>query len=156
MDWALLAELQQNARISYTELGRRVGLTPPAVIERIRRLEDSGVIGGYRVELNMDRIGRPLKAVIRIAQNDARGCNLGAVLREMPEVLESDRITGEDCYTLKVAVASPERLEDFLDRLAFYGKTTTSIVLSSPITHRVVQPLESGAAVQDEDARALA
>lgn len=156
VDWALLTELQQNARISYTELGRRVGLTPPAVIERVRRLEDSGVISGYRVDLNMDRIGRPLKAVIRIAQNDARGCNLGAVLRDMPEVLETDRITGEDCYTLKVAVASPERLEDFLDRLAVYGKTTTSIVLSSPIRYRVVQPLEAGAAAPEEDNRALA
>jgi Lrp/AsnC family transcriptional regulator, leucine-responsive regulatory protein len=157
VDWALLAELQQNARMSYTELGRRVGLTPPAVIERIRRLEDSDVIAGYRVELNMERVGRPLKAVIRIAQNDARGCNLGAVLREMPEVLECDRITGEDCYTIKVAVATPERLEDFLDRLSVYGRTTTSIVLSSPISHRVVEPLEArGITVQNEDARALA
>ncbi len=156
VDWALLAELQENARVSYTELGRRVGLTPPAVIERMRRLEDAEVITGYRVELNMERIGRPLRAVIRIAQNDMRGCNLGDVLRQMPEVLELDRVTGDDCYTMKVAVATPSKLEEFLDRLSAYGRTTTSIVLSSPITHRLVEPLEGrGVVVQHEEVRAL-
>ena len=84
VDWALLVELQDNARMSYAELGRRVGLTPPAVIERIRRLEDSGVVTGYRVELDMVKVGRPLRAVIRISQNDDRSHNLGMVLAGLP------------------------------------------------------------------------
>lgn len=153
VDWALLVELQDNARMSYAELGRRVGLTPPAVIERIRRLEDSGVVTGYRVELDMVKVGRPLRAVIRISQNDDRSHNLGMVLAGLPEVLECDRVTGDDCFIMKVAVASPHHLEAFLDHLARYGRTTTSIVLSTPITHRVVEPSESRTQVPEERVR---
>jgi Lrp/AsnC family leucine-responsive transcriptional regulator len=156
VDWALLEELQVNARVSYAELGRRVGPTPPAVIERVRRLEEAGIIAGYRVELDLARIGRPLSAIIRISQNDDRSCNLGAMLSALPEVLQCDRVTGDDCFIMKVAVSSPHHLEVLLDHLARYGKTTTSIVLSTPITHRVVERMEERVeAIQMERARAV-
>jgi Lrp/AsnC family leucine-responsive transcriptional regulator len=154
VDWALLVELQENARMSYAELGRRVGLTPPAVIERIRRLEESSVITGYRVELDMTRVGRPMRAVIRLSQNDDRSHNLAVILGEMPEVLECDRVTGEDCFIMKVAVGSPQHLEAFLDSLSRYGRTTTSIILSSPVRGRVVEPLAFRVPVPGERARA--
>lgn len=150
VDWALLAELQQNARMSYAELGRRVGLTPPAVIERMRRMEDAEVIKGYRVELNLAKVDRPLCAVIRIAEHRVTG-NLGKALKELPEVLECDRVTGEDCYIMKAAVASPEHLEAFLDRLSAYGRTTTCMVLSSPITNRVLGPVPAEVVPSQEE-----
>ncbi len=155
VDWSLLRELQDNARMSFAELGRRVGLTPPAVIERLRRMEDSGVISGYRVELNMAKVGRPLRAVIRLAQYN-KSCNMAEALRGLPEVLECDRVTGEDCFVMKVALASPEHLEAFLDYLTAYGNTTTSIVLSSPVTHRVIEPLAvEGVPSYEERARVI-
>lgn len=154
VDWTLLVELQQNARMSYTELGRRVGLTPPAVIERVRRLEDSGVIAGYRVALDMAKIGRPLIAMIRLAQND-RGCKLGPILNALPEVLEADRVTGDDCYVMKVAVSSPQHLEAFIDHLGGYGRTTTSVVLTSPVTHKVVEPAASLEVGEDGHVRSV-
>lgn len=135
-DWQLLEELQKNARVSYTELGRRVGLTAPAVIERVRRMEETGVITGYRTELNLDRIGRPVKAVIRFAANSLRCAEVRAVISEVPGLLQWDRVTGDDCYVMKVAVSSMEELESLLNRLAPFGKTVTSMVLSSSVCPR--------------------
>ncbi len=143
VDWQILAELQQNARMSFSELGRRVGLTSPAVAERVRRMEEAAIIAGYRVQLNLEKVGRSLRAMIRIAL--ASNCNdslFRNTIRELPEVMECIRITGDDCYAMQVAVGSSEQLEAFINRLAQYGKTTTCIVLSAPVTHRVVTPLE--------------
>jgi len=141
MDWRILAELQANARISYSELGRRVGLTQPAVAERVRRMEDAGIIRGYRVRLNREKLGLPITAYIRVAtENESRGAQLAALARELPEVLECHRITGDDSYILKVAVTSVQHLEMVLGKVTLHGQPTTSIVLSSPVTHRVVTP----------------
>jgi len=140
VNWRILGELQQNARVSYSELGRRVGLTAPAVAERIRRMEDTGIIEGYRTELNLERIGLPILALIRVATSEGACAQFGAVARDIPEVLECRRVTGGDSYVMKVAVTSVQHLETLLDRLTQYGQTVTSIVLSSPVTHRVVAP----------------
>lgn len=140
VDWAILLALQENARLSYTELGRRVGLTAPAVAERVRRLEQNGVITGYRAELNLERVGRPVLALVRVASREDRSHRLDALVRELPEILECHRVTGSDCYVLKVAVASVRELEYLIDCLSTCGHPTTSVVLSSPVTWRAVPP----------------
>ena len=138
--WRILRELQGNGRISYSELGRRVGLTPPAVGERVRRMEESGIILGYRVELDLEKVGLPLTALVRVTHRGVNCLELGRIVAEYPEVLECHRITGAESYIMKVALRSVEHLQELIDRLMAYGETVTSIVLSSPVTHRVVDP----------------
>jgi Lrp/AsnC family leucine-responsive transcriptional regulator len=138
LSWRILAALQENARLSYSELGRRVGLTPPAAAERVRRLEEAGVIAGYHAQLNLDKLGLPLRAIIRLAPRNRPASELSRLLSELPDVLECHHVTGEDCYVMKVAVRSVGHLEALLERLLQYGQSTTSIVLSSPVTHRLI------------------
>ncbi len=143
VSWQILVELQENARLSYSELGRRVGLTAPAVADRVRRLEEAGIIEGYRVALNLDKIGLPLLAYIRIATHERMAVPFGSVAKDFPEVLECHRVTGGDSYIVKVAVSSVRHLETLLDRLVHYGETVTSIVLSQIVTHRVIEAPET-------------
>ena len=139
--WRLLQLLQDNARLTYTELGREVGLTSRAVAERVRRLEEAGIITGYRAELDIRKIGLPLTAFIRIATaGEGKYEQVLAVVKDRPEVLECHRVTGTDSYFIKVIVSSVRHLEEFLVRLMPYGQPTTSVVLSSPVTHRVLGP----------------
>jgi Lrp/AsnC family leucine-responsive transcriptional regulator len=138
--WRILCELQENARISFSELGRRVGLTPPAVAERVRRLEEAGIITGYRLELNVERLGLALLAMVRLAPRGVGPSEIKQAVSGMSEVLECHHVTGEDCYILKVAVPSVRELEGLLERLLKLGNTTTSIVVSSPVTGRVIGP----------------
>lgn len=138
--WRLLVALQENARLSYAELGRRVGLTPPAVAERMRRLEELGYVAGYHARLNVEKLGLPLQAIIRLAPRGRVSAEVDQLVRGLPEVLEAHHVTGEDCYVLKVAVPTMGYLEQLLERLMRCGETTTSMVLSSPVTHRVVGP----------------
>ena len=138
-DLAILRELQENARITYSELGRRVALTAPAVAERVRRLEEAGVIAGYRVQLDLSKVGYPIMAFVRMrAAGDLSCLELGEQTRTIPEILECHRVTGEDSYIAKVAVRSVEHLQELIDRLNNYSETITSIVLSSPVTGRVI------------------
>ena len=138
--WRILTELQDNARISFSELGRRVGLTPPAVAERVRRLEDAGIITGYRVELDVERLGFSMLAFVRLAVRGSTGSEVSRLVASRPEVLECHHVTGDDCYVMKVAVASVRHLEALLEQLLRFGNTTTSIVISSPVTRRVIEP----------------
>jgi Lrp/AsnC family transcriptional regulator, leucine-responsive regulatory protein len=131
--WRLLHELQRDARLSYSELGARVGLSPSAVAERLRRLEEAGIITGYRAEVNTAKLGLPITAFIRCS---SPGPQIGNIARASPEVLECHRITGGDAFILKVIVASVAHLEAFIDRLMPYGQPTTSLVLSSPVPVR--------------------
>lgn len=140
IDWKLLYELQRNARLSYSELGRRVGLTSPAVAERVHRLEEAGVITGYRVDLNVQKLGHAVTAVIRLQMSEGGCARFVRVAPEFPEIHECLRVTGADSYIIKVVVASIGHLESFLDRLSTHGTTITSVVLSTPVTHRVVEP----------------
>lgn len=136
--WRILAELQQNARISFSELGRRVSLTPPAVAERVRRMEETGIIAGYRAQPAHERIGLPITAFIRWTATGNDCAYLGEVAKDIPEIIECHRVTGEESYVVKVVVRSVEHLENLIDRLMPYGETKTSVVLSSPVTHRPV------------------
>jgi Lrp/AsnC family leucine-responsive transcriptional regulator len=140
ISWRILCELQDNARMSFSELGRRVGLTPPAVAERVRRLEEAGIIAGYRLDLNIERLGLALLAMVRLAPRNAGPSEIKQAVAGMQEVLECHHVTGEDCYILKIAVPSVRELEGLLERLLKFGNTTTSIVVSSPVTGRIIGP----------------
>jgi Lrp/AsnC family leucine-responsive transcriptional regulator len=140
VDWGLLEALQEDARLTFAELGRRVSLSPPAVAERVRRLEDAGVVRGYHAELNLAALGLPMQAMIRITTSNSGECTSYAHrLEDIPEVLEAQRVTGTDSYIVRVAVRSMEHLEDLLNRLAPHsGDTITAMVLSTPVPNKVV------------------
>jgi Lrp/AsnC family transcriptional regulator, leucine-responsive regulatory protein len=132
----LLAELQRDARLSLAELGRRVGLSSPAVAERLARLERQGVIRGYRAELDPSAIGYPMSAIIRLRPAPRELRKAAELAQRLPEVVECHRITGEDCYLIKAHVRSVGHLEEVIDQLAAFGQTTTSIIQSSPVPAR--------------------
>ncbi len=132
---ALLDLLQVDGRMSYRDLGDRVGLTAPAVTERIRRLEASGVIKGYRANVDYEALGFPLLCVIRLnASRDAQGVD--DVIESMPEVIEANRVTGSESHVIRVRVRSTQHLEELLQQLWAYGDSTTNIVTSSPVPRR--------------------
>jgi Lrp/AsnC family leucine-responsive transcriptional regulator len=151
-DWRILVELQSNARITFTELGRRVALTPPAVAERVRRLEESGVITAFRSELDPATVGYPITAFVRWTAAGPDCALLGEVAKGFEEIVECHRITGETSYILKVVARSVQHLEELIDRLMPHGSTITSLVLSSPVISR---PLGPPVDVQPSEVREL-
>jgi Lrp/AsnC family leucine-responsive transcriptional regulator len=134
----LLAELQTDARLSFAELGRRVGLSSPAVAERVGRLEETGVIKGYRAEIDPRAVGFTLGVVIRIRPAPRELHKVAELAQRTPEVVECHRITGEDCYFMKAYVRDVEHLEEVIDQFAVYGQTTSSIMQTSPVPARGV------------------
>ena len=142
IDWKIIKEMQINARITFAELGRRVGLTTPAVIERVRKLEDAKIITGYRAVVDPSKVGFPVTAFIRMSISGIDYSHIIEVAERSSEVLECHRGTGGDSFILKVAVSDVEHLQNLIDRLTPYGTTTTSIVLSSPVKNRVIEPPE--------------
>ncbi|HET9324876.1 MAG TPA: Lrp/AsnC family transcriptional regulator [Gaiellaceae bacterium] len=140
-DRRLLRELQENARLSLAELGRRVNLSSPAVAERVQRLERTGVIAGYRADVDSKALGYPIAAFVRIRPTTRQLHKIPELAREVPEVVECHRVTGEDCFVLKLHLRAMDDLEDILDRFIVLGQTTTSIIHSTPIAERAL-PLE--------------
>lgn len=136
VDWRLLEELQRDSRLSHAELGRRVHLTPPAVAARIRRLEDAGVIRGYRLDVGLDALGWDVLAFVRVRSQPSRSRPFTETVRAAAHVLECHHVTGDDCFVVKVVARSMPDLERLVEELGRYGATTTSIVFSSPVTHR--------------------
>jgi Lrp/AsnC family leucine-responsive transcriptional regulator len=134
----LLAELQRDARLSLAELGRRVGLSSPAVADRLQRLERQQVIKAYRAELDPAAVGFPLSAIIRVRPAPRQLQKVAELARATPEIVECQRITGEDCYLIKAHLRSVIHLEEVLDQFALFGQTTTSIVQSSPVPPRAI------------------
>jgi Lrp/AsnC family leucine-responsive transcriptional regulator len=143
IDWKILKELQVDARTSYAELGRRVGLTTPAVIERVRKLEDGGVITGYRADIDAAKVGLPITAFIRMSITGVDYSHIIETVNAANEVLECHRGTGGDSFIMKVAVSDVAHLQTLIDKLTPYGITTTSIVLSSPVKGRVIEAHQS-------------
>ncbi|MGW3957482.1 Lrp/AsnC family transcriptional regulator [Streptomyces sp. NPDC004752] len=135
-DWAIIEQLQQEARISLSELGRRVSLSPSATTERVRNLESLGVITGYHATVDLAKVGYPVLAVVRLKYPGNRHQPLRRLLAERREILECLRTTGDDCYTLKVAATAMEHLETLVDELAGLGSTTTSVVYSRTLPYR--------------------
>ena len=138
----LLRELQENPRLPMSTLARRVRMSAPAVTERARRLEEAGVIAGYRMEVDPNALGLPVAAYVRIRPAPGQLQKVAELAQRIPEVVECHRITGEDCFLLKVHAPKVDQLEEVLDRFLAFGQTTTSIVQSSPVPLRSL-PLPS-------------
>lgn len=150
VDWRLLRELHQDARLTIVELGRRAALTRPATAARLRRLEECGVIKAYTIQIDPAKLGFPLLAVIRIRTLDPTGRALSRILDSLPEVVECRRLTGEDCIATLVWARSVEHLEQVTQRLASVGHTITSVVFSTWFDNRL--PLSPPAANGPEHA----
>jgi Lrp/AsnC family transcriptional regulator, leucine-responsive regulatory protein len=135
-DRRILAELSADGRISLAELGRRVSLSPPAVAERVGRLERAGVITGYHAAIDPRALGYELTAIVRVKPGSRQLPRIPELVAEIPEISECLRITGEDCFFLKVHLRSIDELSPLLDRFLRYGSTTTSIVNDAPIPGR--------------------
>ncbi|SCL20185.1 transcriptional regulator, AsnC family [Micromonospora rhizosphaerae] len=142
-DWRIIAELQRDGRLSYNQLGRLVNMSSPAVAERVRRLEESGVIAGYQARIDPARAGLPLTAFVQLR------CALGRCLLkttaadDFPEVVEVHKLSGSSCSMLKVRVASMPHLEGLLERLGEHGEMNSHVVLSTQYEGRPVQPAKA-------------
>lgn len=132
----ILEELLDDPRLTMSELGRRVGMSSPAVTERVRRLEESGVIRGYHLDLNPAALGLPIAAYIRIRPNPGQLPRIIELAQQIPEIVECHRITGEDCFILKAHIPTIDQLDRLLDSFLLYGSTTTTIIQSSPVPLR--------------------
>ena len=132
----LLAELLDSPRVPVSELARRVGMSAPAVAERVQRLERAGVIAGHRVDIDPAAVGLPVTAFARIRPMPGSLPKIAELAAQTPQVTECYRITGEDCFLIKLHAPAIEELEAILDRFLAYGNTTTSIVVSTPVPRR--------------------
>ena len=150
--WRLLHELQQEARLSYTELGQRVGLSLPAVAERVRKMEDAGIITGYHAAVDLSKLGIPVQAIVHLQGIGGQSCR-NAVTRvsELPEVLECSRVTGSDSLVVKVVATSLDHLARVIDELSLSGTPATSIVRAKPMRRHTIpqEILERGDREED-------
>lgn len=147
--WQLLRVLQEDARLSFSALGRRVGLSSPAIAERVRRMENLGIITGYRTMVDPDKLGYAITVFITVKTSDEHHDEIATFSHTLSEVLECHHVTGQDSYIFKVIVSSMLHLEHVISRLRKYGETTTSIVLSSPVKDKMIVAGPSG---RDESA----
>ena len=136
IDHKIIAELSADGRVSFAELGRRTNLSSPAVAERVKRLEQAGVITGYRAEIDPQALGYQLTAIVRVKPAVRQLSKIADLAAEIPEIEECLRITGEDCFYIKLHLASIAHLPEVLDRFLLYGETTTSIVNATPVPRR--------------------
>lgn len=143
IDVRLLNALIADARTSVAELARLVGLSPPSVSERIRRMEEAGVIEGYSARVNPEALGLPLAVWLRIRPIPGKLQAVAEIVKELPEIVECDRVTGEDCFVARAHVRSVEDLERLIDQIIPYAMTNTSIIQSSPVERRL-PPLAAG------------
>ena len=143
-DWRLLEELQRDGRASFADLARAVAMSPSAVAERIRRLEETGVIAGYRAVVDPERVGLQIMAMVRLRYPTGNYRPFHALLDSTPEIIEAHHVTGEDCFVLKVLTRSMRHLEEVTGRISGLGAVTTSVVYSSPLPGRALAPGEQG------------
>jgi len=146
LDWRILDCLQQNARMTNTEIGRRAGLSQPAVTARIQRLEETGIIEGYTTRVNAKRVGAEIAAFIRLSTSHAEIARCLREFEAMPEIVESHRITGNDCFQVKVVVRHMAELEAVIDRIAKFGPVTTSVILATHQSKPIGAPRADAAA----------
>lgn len=149
--WRLLEELQQRGRLTYTELGQRVGLSLPAVAERVRRLEEAGIITGYHAEVNLSKLGMPVQALVHLHSIGGQSCTRAvSQVSAIPEVIECARVTGDDSIIMKVIATSLDHLARVIDQLSLHGVPTTSILRSNPFRKRPI-PQDILARADDEE-----
>ncbi len=148
--WHLLQELQQHARLSYTELGQRVGLSLPSVAERVRKMEEAGIITGYHAEVNLAKLGMPVLAMVHLQGIGGQSCRHAvAQISEIPEVLECFRVTGNDSIIVQVVATSIDHLAKVIDQLSLSGIPATSIIRAQPMKrhttpHEIIARAEDG------------
>jgi len=140
LDWVLLGALQRNGRMSFTELARQVRMSIPAVTERVRRLEEAGVIEGYAARVNAAAIGYQVGAMVGITVPQPAKAKFLKLLESIPEVLECHHVTGADSYIMRLVAANMTDLERLVERINLYGETRTSIVMSTPLAMRGLAP----------------
>ncbi|QGV81782.1 Lrp/AsnC family transcriptional regulator [Streptomyces ficellus] len=137
-DWRILAALQDDGRATFAELARTVSMSASAVTERVRRLEEAGVITGYTAVVDQERLGLPVLAFVRLRYPNGNYKPFHDLLDTTPEVLEAHHVTGDDCFVLKVAARSMRHLEEISGKVGALGSVTTSVVYSSPLPRRPV------------------
>ncbi len=142
IDHTIISELSTDGRLSFAELGRRTNLSSPAVTERVKRLEQAGVITGYRAEVDPRALGYQLTAIVRVKPAVRQLAKIAELAAEIPQIEECLRITGEDCFYIKLHLGAIEELPEVLDRFLLYGETTTSIVNATPVPRRDPPPHE--------------
>lgn len=142
-DRAILTALQREGRIALSELGRRIGLSQPAMSERVRRLEERGIIVGYSARIDPKALGIATSAIMRLRTTHEHIKPCLELFRSLPEVIDVYRVTGEDCFILRVMVPAPEDLERIVDAVARYGAVATSVVLRSE-PPKPIEPARSG------------
>jgi Lrp/AsnC family transcriptional regulator, leucine-responsive regulatory protein len=142
--WKILEALQHNARLPFAELGRKVGLSTPAVAERVHRLEEAGIITGYHAALDMAKLGVPIRVLVRLTIHggDLQVQHTVSAVKELVEVSRCHRITGAESFVIEADVVSIRHLEALIDKLSTLGATSTSTVLSSPVERREVHGSE--------------
>lgn len=144
LSWKILELLQQNARMPFSELGRQVGLSAPAVAERVRRMEESGIIRGYQAVVDPSKLGYTLEVFIRAEVTHSSHDAAIRYISELPNVLEFWNLTGRDGYQIRAVFRSVQELEQMLNqKLGVYGTTTTALVLSKPVAFRILTRAQS-------------
>ncbi|MDR0649707.1 MAG: Lrp/AsnC family transcriptional regulator [Synergistaceae bacterium] len=141
----ILRTLQENGRVSFSELGRMVGLSSPAVAERVRRMEETGYIKGYRTVVNQEKLGFPITVFVNVDVNGDKMNDAREIIEGIPEITEAYHLSGEYGLMLKVAIASMNHLESIIDQVGECGATTTSIVLSTPVSSRALDRFQAPA-----------
>ncbi|MEU8528795.1 Lrp/AsnC family transcriptional regulator [Streptomyces sp. NPDC048629] len=137
-DWRILEALQSQGRASFTELAKAVSMSASAVTERVRRMEEAGVISGYTAVVDQERLGLPILAFVRLRYPNGNYKPFHDLLDTTPEILEAHHVTGDDCFVLKVAARSMKHLEQISGKVATLGSVTTSVVYSSPLARRAI------------------
>ena len=132
----LLRHLRDDPQIGVAELARRIAMSAPAVRERLQRLKESGVVRGYRLEIDPAALGYPVAVFIRVRPMPGQLAKIAALAKRLPEIVECHRITGEDCFIMRAHVPALERLDSLLDRFLAHGQTTTSLIQSTPVPPR--------------------
>ncbi len=136
--WRILEALQHNARKSFAEIGRQIGLSTPAVAERVHRLEEAGIITGYHAALDIAKLGIPIRVLVRltIPGGDLQVSRTVVAIKELAEISLCHRITGDESFVIEANVVSIRHMEALIDKLSALGATSTSTVLSSPVQRR--------------------
>jgi Lrp/AsnC family leucine-responsive transcriptional regulator len=142
-DWKLLNLLQEHARLSFAELGRKLRLSAPAIAERMKRLEERGVIRAYRAEVDLAALGRGLNVYLRAVVEPKDYPRFKKAVEALDEILECHHVTGQESFVLRAAVAGVRSLETLVQKLTVFGPTTTSVILSTSLDRQNFPPFES-------------